>query len=288
MSEVAVIQTRELLSSGDLEVLKNSKFKNFTLQEINYARSVCSHLRLNPILNQIHFVKRKNTDGTYSVTPQVGIDGFRLEAERTGKYAGSDEAVFEYNVGDAQKKRPAKATVTVYKMVHGVRVPFTASARWDEYYPGDSSKEAWMWRKMPHGQLAKCAEALALRKAFPAELSALRTDEEMAQAARETTPSKANSLNARTAPKASDSEVQDAEFTDVPPEPAPPKEDLGEYVCQVGKKFKGKKLKDISMEELSSFVSWIREQDDASEALTAFAEKAEAFLANGTDVTEPE
>jgi hypothetical protein len=55
----------------------------------------------------------------------------------------------------------------------------------------------------------------------------------------------------------------------------------------VGKKFKGKKLKDIAMEELSSFVSWIREQDDASEALTAFAEKAEAFLANGTDVGEP-
>src|ERR1039457_5723228 len=97
MGEVAVIHTKYLLSSGDLAVLKNSKFKGFTDPEINYARSVCAHLQLNPLLNQIHFVKRKNhSDGTYSVTVQVGIDGFRLAAERTGKYAGSDDPVFEY------------------------------------------------------------------------------------------------------------------------------------------------------------------------------------------------
>ena len=288
MGEVAVIQTRDLLSSSDLTDLRNTKFKGFTDSEVNYARSVCAHLQLNPLLNQIHFVKRKNNaDGTYSVTVQVGIDGFRLAAERTGKYAGSDDPIFEYRQGDTQKKQPSKATVTVYKMIDGVRVPFTASARWEEYYPGEGKMGA-MWRKMPHGQLGKCAEALALRKAFPAELSALRTDEEMAQSERESAPSKASSLNARTSAKTPDPQVQDAEFTEVPSEPEPePKEDLGEYVCQVGKKFKGQKLKDIPMEDLSSFVSWIREQDDASAGLVAFAEKAEVFLANGTDVEEP-
>src|ERR1039457_3845477 len=97
MGEVAVIQTRDLLSQGDLTVLRNSKFKGFTDSEVGYARSVCSHLQLNPLLNQIHFVKRKNhTDGTYTVTVQVGLDGFRLAAERLGKYAGSDDPVFEY------------------------------------------------------------------------------------------------------------------------------------------------------------------------------------------------
>jgi phage recombination protein Bet len=285
MGEVAVIQTKDLLSSSDLSVLKNSKFKGFTDPEISYARSVCAHLQLNPLLNQIHFVKRKNhADGTYSVTVQVGIDGFRLAAERTSKYAGSDDPVFEYRPNDTQRKQPAKATVTVYKVIDGVRCPFTASARWEEYYPGDGKMGA-MWRKMPHGQLGKCAEALALRKAFPAELSALRTDEEMAQSEREVV-SKASQLNARGTAAPTEAVIEEAEFSEAPSEGPPPTEGLGEFVCQVGKKFKGKKLKEISLDDLSSFVSWIREQDDASPALTTFAEKAEAFMGNGTDMNE--
>lgn len=293
MGEIAVLETKDLLSKGDLAVLRNSKFKGFTDDEISYARSVCSHLQLNPILKQIHFVKRKDhSDGTYTVTVQVGIDGFRLAAERTGRYAGSDDAIFEYKSG---VHAPIKASVTVYKMVDGIRVPYTASARWDEYYPGDQAKEGFMWRKMPHGQLAKCAEALALRKAFPQELSALRTDEEMAQAARPVAPiaSKANVLNARTVLATKEAQVINAEVVDVTVSPQkpqatpqPPKEDFGEYICQVGKKFRGRKLKEISLEELVSFIAWIRELDDASPSLLAFAAKAEAFMGNGIDIAQ--
>jgi phage recombination protein Bet len=294
MGEIAVLETKDLLSKGDLAVLRNSKFKGFTDDEISYARSVCSHLQLNPLLKQIHFVKRKDhSDGTYTITVQVGIDGFRLAAERTGRYAGSDDAIFEYKVGTHS---PIKASVTVYKMVDGIRVPYTASARWDEYYPGDQAKEGFMWRKMPHGQLAKCAEALSLRKAFPQELSALRTDEEMAQAARPvngTVTSKAKSLNARAPVQSKDAQIVDAEVIEATvepakPQPTPPKEDFGEYVCQVGKKFRGRKLKEISLEELVSFLAWIRELDDASPSLLAFAAKAEAFMGNGIDLTQQE
>jgi hypothetical protein len=70
--------------------------------------------------------------------------------------------------------------VTVYKMIAGQRCPFTATARWDQYYPGDS--QGFMWRKMPHLMLGKCAEGLALRKAFPAELAGAYVKEEMDQA----------------------------------------------------------------------------------------------------------
>ena len=70
--------------------------------------------------------------------------------------------------------------VTVYRMVSGQRVAFSASARWAEYAPQGS--QGFMWQKMPFLMLGKVAEALALRKAFPLDLSGLYTQEEMAQA----------------------------------------------------------------------------------------------------------
>jgi hypothetical protein len=116
---------------------------------------------------------------------QTGIDGYRLIADRTGQYAGSDDYTFDFNQTQYEhmmggKKEPTTATVTVHKIVQGHRVPFTATAAWNAYYPGD--KMGFMWKKMPHLMLGKCAEALALRKAFPAELSGVYTREEMEQA----------------------------------------------------------------------------------------------------------
>lgn len=221
MGELVAIKAQEIMTAEDVAVLKNSLFKDFTDAEVNYARQVCSHLQLNPLLKQIHFVKRKSSSGPDTITVQVGIDGFRLAAERTGRYAGSDEPIFEM-----KGTRPAKATVTVYKLLEGQRCPFTASARWEEYYPGDGANGS-MWRRMPHNQLAKCAEALALRKAFPAELGSLRTDEEMLQADGATVISKAKSLNERQAVKREPQAVQDAEIvpdtkpTTPPPSPEP-------------------------------------------------------------------
>lgn len=162
----------------DLIILRNTKFRGFDEVEIQYASKICAQLNLSPFLNQIHFVRRKNNDGTYSITTQVGIDGFRLHAQRSGGYAGSDEPVFEYDDKSDGTKYPCKATVTVYKIVQGVRCPFTASARWDEFFPGEGP-HSFMWNKMPHNQLAKCAEALAHRKASPAELSGLYVEDEM-------------------------------------------------------------------------------------------------------------
>ena len=72
---------------------------------------------------------------------------------------------------------PNKATVTVYKMLEGQRLPFTATARWSEYYPGE--KIGFQWRTKPYLMLGKCAESLALRKAFPKLLSGMYSAEEM-------------------------------------------------------------------------------------------------------------
>ena len=126
---------------------------------------------VNPLDRMIHFTKR---GGKY--TPITGIDFMRTRAAETGDYAGSDDAVFVGEVG----KSGFEAKMTVYRFVHGERCPFSATARWSEYYPGDA--QGHMWRKMPHTMLAKCAEALALRKGFPQQISGLYTAEEMAQA----------------------------------------------------------------------------------------------------------
>ncbi|MCI0605326.1 recombinase RecT [bacterium] len=129
---------------------------------------------LSPFKRQIYLqVRTVNDEPSYSV--ELGIDGLRAVAERTGTYAGSDDAIFEYD----KSGQVQKATVTLWKIVKNIRCPFTGSARWIEFCPPD--KRAFMWRKMPHGQLAKCAEALALRKAFP-NLGGFYISEEMDQA----------------------------------------------------------------------------------------------------------
>jgi hypothetical protein len=106
---------------------------------------------------------------------QTGIDGYRVVADRTGLLAGISDPTHTEADG---AKYPLTASVTVKKLLpNGSIADFTATARWSEYNAGGP-----MWTKMPYLMLGKCAEALALRKAFPADLSGIYTSEEMAQA----------------------------------------------------------------------------------------------------------
>jgi phage recombination protein Bet len=124
---------------------------------------------LDPLARQIYAIKRAG-----KMTIQTGIDGYRLIADRTGQLAGISDYVFDSEDG----KFPNRASVTVKKMVDGHIAEFTATARWTEY----SQLQSPMWQKMPYLMLGKCSEALALRKAFPADLSGVYTAEEMSQA----------------------------------------------------------------------------------------------------------
>lgn len=158
-----------------IDLLKRTICKGATDDEFSLFLGQCERTGLDPFAKQIHAVKRwdaKQNRNTMSI--QIGIDGYRLIADRTGLYAGNDDPVYD------DEESPSRASVTVYKLVGGVRCAFTATARWKEYYPGDS--QGFMWKRMPCVMLGKCAEALALRKAFPAELSGLYTDAEMEQA----------------------------------------------------------------------------------------------------------
>ena len=167
-------------TEGQIITIKETVASGATDNELKLFLYQCSRTGLDPLSKQIHFIKRGG-----KATIQTGIDGFRAIAERTGKYAGNDDYLFNndktmYEMLKAKMENPITATATVYKIVGGVRVSFSATAIWDAYCP--KGNESFMWKKMPYLMLGKCAEALALRKAFPNDLSGVYTDDEMEQA----------------------------------------------------------------------------------------------------------
>ena len=157
------------ITPAQIDLIKSQIAVGATDDELKLFLHVADKAELDPLQRQIYFIKR----GT-KMTIQTGIDGFRTIADRTGQYVGSDDPVFSGN-----GKFPEKATVTVRKVVQNIVGEFSATARWTENKP---DKNSFMWDKMPYTMLGKCAEALALRKAFPAQLSGLYTDDEMDQA----------------------------------------------------------------------------------------------------------
>ena len=164
--------------------------------EIAFFAEVAKRVGLDPFAKQIHAVKRSTRRGNGWVdvwTFQVAIDGFRLIAERTGKYRGQTLPLFCGKDGVwhevwFDEAPPAACKVGVLRS--DFDAPLYAVARWAEYVqtrntePGVAVPVA-MWAKMPTVMLAKVSEALALRKAFPQEMSGLYTDDEMAQAENE-------------------------------------------------------------------------------------------------------
>lgn len=199
MNELAVQNVA--MTPEQVDLIKSTVAKGATNDELQLFLYTAQRTGLDPLTKQIHFVKRKSKkfnkdtkiwEEVDQMTIQTGIDGYRVIAERSGSLAGIDDATY-----DSEKEtHPNKATVTVWKIVNGIRVSFTASARWTEYAQVfekdeyvDNKKTGKkitvtgpMWLKMPYLMLAKCAEALALRKAFPNDLSGIYTNEEMAQA----------------------------------------------------------------------------------------------------------
>jgi phage recombination protein Bet len=237
------------LEQDQIEILRETVFKGLSNEQIKFAVEVCNRTQLDPFLRQIHFVPRRDRKtGKDVIAIQVGIDGFRLEAQRSGAYAGSDDPVFD------DERQPTKATVTVYRMVAGQRCSFTATVRWNEFYPGDGP-QAFMWKTKPCVMLGKCAEAQALRKGFPAELSGMYEPAEMERddhaAVEEKTQAKAKAVNALL----DEPEVLDAE------EPSP-----GDVVFSWGR-MKGTRLADLSRDDRDSFVSKYRAQESQGQQL---------------------
>lgn len=148
-----------------LELLKRTIAKGTTDDELQLFVQTSQRLGLDPFARQIYAVKRS---GVMAI--QVAIDGFRLVAERTGCYAPGRPT--EYETTD--KGGIIAATAYVKKLVAGIWHEVAETAHWDEYV-----QKSPLWDRMPRVMLAKCAEARALRRAFPAQLAGVYAPEEM-------------------------------------------------------------------------------------------------------------
>lgn len=170
-----------------LDLLKRTLVpSDITDDEFELFVHVSRHRRLDPFAKQIYAVRRGR-----NIVHQTGIDGFRLIAQRTGQYAGQDGPYWCGPDGrwrDVWLRDEPPAAARVGALRAGFAAPVYSVARWSSYAQPKSEK----WQSMPDLMIAKCAEALALRRAFPEELSGLYVAEEMDQADRETAPAQSH------------------------------------------------------------------------------------------------
>lgn len=163
-----------------IDVLQSSIYPGAKPESIKLVIGYCKGAQLDPMTKPVHIVPmnvkvgKGRDDYEWRDVVMPGIELYRTKAARTGQYVGIDEAEFGQTIAgddDIGIKYPEWCKVTVYRLVNGVRCGFSSGrVYWIESYATagrNETKPNAMWRKRPWGQIEKCAEAMALRRAFP-------------------------------------------------------------------------------------------------------------------------
>ncbi len=154
----------EAFNDEQKQLIKSLYGKDLTATEFQYFLFVATKRGLNPLLNQIYAIKRGD-----KMTLQVSIEGLRIIAERTGKRDQTEKGYGKTPDGK------------IYAWAKVYRKDWKGPA-YEEVYLEEYKGSSPIWTKMPLQMLKKCAEAAALRLAFPEDMGGLYTSEEMSQA----------------------------------------------------------------------------------------------------------
>lgn len=173
-------ETWEVLSKGFFPSAKS-------VESIMLVTSYCAARKLDLMLKPFHIVpvwSSKTNQYEDGVWPSITL--YEITAHRTGEFAGVDEAVYssserEFSYSGWKKKLPEYCTVTVYRLVQGVKQAFTSERIYFEEFVGigKNGQPNDNWGKKSRYMMSKCAKAAALRMAFPEEIGSLPTAEEM-------------------------------------------------------------------------------------------------------------
>lgn len=209
--ETAGLPALQMAEDELVRVLQSSLYPGAKIESIKMVLGYCKATGLDPMQKPVHIVPMKVSTGQKDdrgwdikedrdvIMPGVGL--YRSQAARTGQYVGMSEPVFgptkvlefassRWEQGERGRHKvttqermeyPEWCTVIVRRIIGGTICEFPAREYWLENYAtkGESMEPNAMWRKRPFGQIAKCAEAQALRKAFPGETGSQPTAEEM-------------------------------------------------------------------------------------------------------------
>lgn len=208
-----------IAESALVEVLTGSLYPGAERNSVVMVLAYCKAAQLDPMLKPVHIVPifQKGRGMVDTVMPGIGL--YRIQAARTGQYAGISEPEYgptiNTTLAGVEVSYPEWCRITVKRqMANGQIAEFSATERWLENYATasrDSIAPNAMWKRRAFGQLAKCAEAQALRKAFP-EVGSAPTADEMEgkvfdEGVRDVTPS------------AKQAERQEPEKPELPPYP---------------------------------------------------------------------
>jgi len=189
-NQVVAIKQTGLSAMSETEVLtvlKNSLYPGASDNSVKMVLNYCQASGLDPMQKPVHIVPMSVKNGNeYEMRDVImpGIGLYRTQAARSGEYGGITEPDYGEDVSDDKEvgiTYPKWCKVTVKRIINGSAVEFTAKEFWKENYAtkkrGETKPNA-MWERRPYAQIAKCAEAQALRKAFP-EVGAQPTFDEM-------------------------------------------------------------------------------------------------------------